>query len=319
MEAAEGPPTGPVGTGRAGRVLSLAGVAVAGLAVVMVGRELATSWPEVRAALQNATWSWLAFAAVSASLAMLAMASSWRSVLELLGVAPARRRVVASYFVGEMGKYVPGGIWPVLGRGELARRRGVPAEQAYGSVALSLLMLYLAAAFTLAAFLPFASGGLASNWLLFLLAVPAGLAVLHPRVLTRLGRILSRLLRAEGDVRVPGWRESFRLLLRYAPCWVLIGTATWSVARALTPDVSWPRMMFAASLSWLAGFVAVPVPAGAGIREAALFAACGLPPGLAAATAVGARALFVLVDVLGAALGAMFLLDSRGEILKDSG
>jgi glycosyltransferase 2 family protein len=61
-------------------------------------------------------------------------------------------------------------------------------------------------------------------------------------------------------------------------------------------------------LSWIVGFVLVPVPGGVGVREAAFVAAAGsLDPGIAAATAVAARALFVLVDALGAALGALAL------------
>jgi uncharacterized membrane protein YbhN (UPF0104 family) len=59
-------------------------------------------------------------------------------------------------------------------------------------------------------------------------------------------------------------------------------------------------MMFATILSWVVGFLAVPVPSGAGIRETVLFAASGLPQSTAITTAVGARILFVVVDVVGA-------------------
>ena len=66
-------------------------------------------------------------------------------------------------------------------------------------------------------------------------------------------------------------------------------------------------------LSWIVGFVLVPVPGGVGVREAAFVAAAGsLDPGIAAATAVAARALFVVVDALGAALGTLAL--RRGEV-----
>jgi uncharacterized membrane protein YbhN (UPF0104 family) len=56
------------------------------------------------------------------------------------------------------------------------------------------------------------------------------------------------------------------------------------------------------------GFVLVPVPGGVGVREAAFVAAAGsLEPGIAAATAVVARAAFVAVDAGGALLGAMVI------------
>jgi hypothetical protein len=49
------------------------------------------------------------------------------------------------------------------------------------------------------------------------------------------------------------------------------------------------------------GFLAVPVPAGAGVRELVFVALCGLPAAPGAAVALLARASLLLVD---AALGA---------------
>jgi len=65
-----------------------------------------------------------------------------------------------------------------------------------------------------------------------------------------------------------------------------------------------PRVVFAAVLSWVVGFLAVPVPAGAGVREAVLLAASGLDGGVAAATAIIARVIFIAVDAVGGLLGA---------------
>jgi uncharacterized membrane protein YbhN (UPF0104 family) len=88
---------------------------------------------------------------------------------------------------------------------------------------------------------------------------------------------------------------------------VLIGTATWCVARAFDPSASWLGVAPAAILSWIVGFVSVPVPGGIGVREAAFVALAGtIPTGVRATVAVAARLCFMLVDAAGAALGAMF-------------
>jgi uncharacterized membrane protein YbhN (UPF0104 family) len=87
---------------------------------------------------------------------------------------------------------------------------------------------------------------------------------------------------------------------RYLPAWLLIWVATWCVARALIPDPPVLRLGIAAMLSWVAGLAAVPVPAGAGVREATFVALAGLPVGLAATVAVTSRLLFLVVDALGA-------------------
>ena len=89
----------------------------------------------------------------AASAGMTTIAAGWTDVLDLLGAHVGRWRVIGWYYVGELGKYLPGGVWPVLGRGELARRGGVGRSVAYASVGLSLATLYLAAALTALVFL----------------------------------------------------------------------------------------------------------------------------------------------------------------------
>jgi uncharacterized membrane protein YbhN (UPF0104 family) len=287
---------------RAARLVSVVGLVLGGLAVAFVVRRLVKDWPEVSDQIGDADVTWLVGAGVLAVAGMTSIAWGWRHVMRTLDTGAPLHKVIAWYYVGELGKYVPGGVWPVLGRGELARRGGVPRTRSYTSVALSLGMLYLAAMFTAAAFLPFAiaGGGGFSPWMLFLLALPVGVVLLHHDVLDKLIGVVSRATKRNVNVLVPRWGDSLVLVARYVPTWLFIGGATYAVTRSLTPDVSFPRMMFATILSWVVGFLAVPVPSGAGIRETVLFAASGLPQSTAITTAVGARILFVVVDVVGA-------------------
>src|SRR3546814_3278053 len=74
-----------------------------------------------------------------AAVSMGAIAVPWQRAVRLLGDDLPMRQILSRYFVGELGKYVPGGVWPVLGRGELAARQGIRRTAAYGSVLLSLL------------------------------------------------------------------------------------------------------------------------------------------------------------------------------------
>jgi uncharacterized membrane protein YbhN (UPF0104 family) len=312
-------PTGPPapdeddeGAGRRGRsrsrtaaLVGLVGLLVGGAAVAFVVATLVDRWSEVSEEIRHAEVGWLVAAATLAALGMVTIAWGWRHVLALLGVRAPAPRVVGWYFAGEIGKYVPGGVWPVLGRGEIARRHGVPRTRAYASVALSLMVLYLAAMFVAVALLPFAlSEEGFSPWMLCLLALPLGLALLHHSVLERMVALVERLTGRRVGIDVPRWDESLLLVARYVPAWFFIGTATWCVARALDPGASFARVCFAAVLSWIAGFLAVPVPGGAGVREAVLYASSGLSKAEAVTVAVAARLLFVVVDVVGALAGA---------------
>jgi glycosyltransferase 2 family protein len=272
---------------------------------VFVVRAISNQWSEVRSSLSDAEPAWLVLAVVCAALGMLAVALPWKRALRVVGIEAGLAACVTWYFVGEIGKYVPGGIWPVVGRAELARRGGHPRSGAYASVALSLGALYLSGMLLVALLLPLRlmSNSNGSLWVLLLL--PVGLALLHHRPLTWMVELAEKAMKRKLDVRIPPWSESLKLIACYLPAWALIGTATWCVARAFDPSVSWLTIAPAAMLSWVVGFVLVPVPGGVGVREAAFVALVGgaVPSGVRATIAVVARLVFMLVDALGAVIG----------------
>jgi uncharacterized membrane protein YbhN (UPF0104 family) len=246
---------------------------------------------------------------VLAALGMSLVAVAWKTVLRALGAHVTFRDVGRWYFPGELGKYVPGGIWPVVGRAELATRSGVRRTIAYTSVALSLAALYLAALAVVALAAPFQLSAEHDSVapFLVLLLLPIGLLALHPRVLGTVLALARRVTHRELHVEIPPWRTSLLGVVVYTPAWLAIGTATWCIARALDPQASFGQVFVAAVLSWVVGFVLVPVPGGIGVREAAFTATAGLAPGIAATVALAARITFMLVDVLGAVVAPVIL------------
>lgn len=218
-----------------------------GFVVALVARH----GDESRAALADASVGWLVLAAVLAAAAIVVVALGWARIVGGDGDGGDRRLFVAAFFAGEIGKYVPGAVWPVVGRAEHAVRLGVPRAAAYRSVVQSLVANYAA-------------------------------AFVAPAVFARRVR-------------------------QYVPAWVLIGGATWCVARALDPGAPVVRVAAAGVASWVVGFVAAPVPAGVGVREAAFVALAGLPAGVGAAAALLARLVFVAVDSVGAVVGTTVL------------
>ncbi len=329
MDPADPPPAGDVGTDpggpdgpssaptgrrrRAAQLTTVAGLLIGGVTCAFVVRTLSSEWSEVREAVLDASPAWVAVCFLLCIASMTSIGWVWTDVMALLGVRVQRSRALAWYYVGELGKYLPGGVWPVLGRGELARRNGgVPGPRAYASVALSLVTLYLAAMLVAVGLLPFALGDDGPGAAAFVLVLlPLGLAALHPRVIEPLLGLVRRVTKRPLAMEVPPWRDTVVVVLRYVPTWVFIGGATAAMAQAIDPGASPTRVAFAAVLSWTAGFLAVPVPAGAGVRETVFIAASGLPPELGATVAVATRVLFIVVDGGGAALAGAYLRRHR--------
>lgn len=284
---------------------TFAGVAIAAVCGWFVVDRLAADWPEARHALASASAGWLIAGVVLAAAGMTTIAIGWHATLATLGHRMPIGATIAWYFAGEIGKYVPGGLWPIVGRAELARRGGVPRSAAYSSAALSLALLYLAAALVASVMSPFALDALDGPLAIVLLVPPVGLVCLHPRVTAFAVDVVGRVARRPLELSTPSFGEALALIARFVPAWLLIGTATWTIARALDPGASWGRVVLATAVAWLAGFAAVPVPGGVGVREAVFVALAGsLAPGVAGSTAVIARVCFIAVDAIGAALSA---------------
>ena len=298
---------GPVAArGPARRVIALVGVVIAAVGLVFVVRAVGRNWDEVRDALRTASVGWLILAFPVALAAMATIGAGWRRAIRLVGAERPLGEVLRWYFVGQLGKYVPGALWAVVGRAELAASGGLGRTAAYTSTGLSMVATYLAAGLVAVVTLPLAiaGGGELDEALWALLFVPAGLLVLHPAVLSWLVRSGERVFGDGRHAVVPRWWPTVRLVLSLLPSWLLIGTATWLVTRGLDPSAPFAPVLFAAALSWLVGFVVVPVPGGLGVREATFtaLAATVVPVGVAAAAALVARVLFMVVDVTGAAL-----------------
>ncbi|MGZ4677580.1 MAG: lysylphosphatidylglycerol synthase domain-containing protein [Acidimicrobiia bacterium] len=308
-QAPDAPPRRSGSRRRLGILSTLVGLTLAVIAGFFVTRAVVDEWSTVEPKLGSASVGWLVVGVLTAAVAMVAIAVPWHRCLALVGVATTRRAATAWYFVGEIGKYVPGGIWPVVGRGELARSGGHPRAATYASVGLSLAVLYLAAMAVAAVLVPvrLLRSGADALWVLLLL--PVGLGLLHHRPLEWLVRRIERVMHREVPVVVPRWRDTLLLLVRYVPAWLLVGTATWCIARALDPGASWLTIAPAAILSWVVGFLLIPVPGGVGVREAAFVALVGssMGTGVRSAVAIAARLAFIVVDGGAAAICALLL------------
>jgi uncharacterized membrane protein YbhN (UPF0104 family) len=278
-------------------------VALAGS--VFVARKLAVGWNEYKDVIGDARWGWLIVALPLAALGMASVGMVWRRIIIALGGDVSRREIFVWYQLGQMAKYLPGGVWPMVGRSEMAVRGGLRRTLAYNSVALSMGAAYLCATLVSAALLPAivlsddaVGGGL---WVFVL--IPIGLLVLHPAVLGRLFGLAERVLGGAEEQQVPPWTESVKLVLRHTVSWLCIGVSTWFVALTFDPNAPLLEIVFAGVLSWVTGFIVVFVPGGLGVREAAFTAAAGgaLDPEIAATVAVVSRLVFMSGDALGAA------------------
>ncbi len=300
---------------RARRWSVVAGTAIGLAGAAFVIRTLLRDREAVTDAVAHARPGLLALALLLGGFGMVSIGIAWHTAVRVLGGSIGLLPTLRAYFVGQLGKYVPGGVWAVMGRGEWVRSAGVPGAVAYSSVLLSMGSVYLAAVLLAATLVPvaglFGSNGDARYGFVLLL-LPLGFALLHPRLVHAMLRGLRRVTGRDLAVQVPRWGISSAVVLQQVPSWLLIGLATYSVAVAFGEAGSVVNIVAATAISWVVGFVVLPVPGGIGVRETAFVAlATSLSPAIAATVAVAARLVFVVVDATGAAVAT--LVSRRGR------
>jgi uncharacterized membrane protein YbhN (UPF0104 family) len=222
---------------------------------------------------------------------LLATGMLWLRLMAALGAELPLRDGLAMFFVGQLGKYIPGSVWSIGAQAQMAGRRSVPPR-----VTVAAGLLFLGYHVTTAVVVGTAAlllGGLESpwpDWLSVLLLVGAALGLL-PAVVRRLGR------------RVAG--RSVSISVGDTVVGLALMAVAWTAYSAglvlLSPGSPWGDVAAlggAFALAYAVGVVIVVAPAGLGAREG-LFVLLLTPLlGVAGATAVAllARVVHTVAD-----------------------
>ena len=218
---------------------------------------------------------------------MTAYAMTWAPALRPSGAEPVPD-MVAAYYAGGLGKYLPGGAWQYVGRAGLLVRRGVPVGAASASLVLEALASAAAAGAARAARGRARGPGCGRR---------RGPGDPRAGAVGALGRLVRRVpgFGALELHRLPG------LVARYVLVWLLFGVAFWLTARALfdVPASEVLRYSGVFAAAWVAGFVVVIAPGGLGVREAVIVALLRGRLGEAEAIvlATASRIAFTIVDL----------------------
>jgi uncharacterized membrane protein YbhN (UPF0104 family) len=206
------------------------------------------------------------------------------------------------YFTGQLGKYVPGGIWPIVGRAELAVRNNVARTDAYATTGLSLVTTYTGAIIAIAIGAAFTQGKQLISLGIVMLLIVGYVLFANAWLRTKAIAALSSISPSAQSLTDP--QRLARLALAHVPSWFLMSLSTTVTASAFHANIGVLHMLFITSTSWLVGFVVVGVPGGIGVREAVFTSLAsgfiGAP--VAVSIALMSRVVFIAVDLVGALL-----------------
>jgi hypothetical protein len=281
-------------------------IAVVVIAVGIGAYAIVKEWAQVHTALGEIGF----LASFEALLALLVMQfatlKQWQSLLAGLGSPLPVTTAGRILFIGQLGKYIPGSVWPILTQMELGARAKVPRARSASAAVLTMVLSLASGLMVAGATLPFAHYSAGYDWVFIF--VPVILVCLYPPVLNRLlNKLFALTKRAPLDQPV-----TLPMLLRALGwsllAWLANGVQIWILADRLgaPPGRTFLIALGGYAFAWCVGFVIIFAPAGAGARDALLILALTPVIGSHAALAVAlvSRAVNTISDLLVAGAAA---------------
>lgn len=242
------------------------------------------------------------------------MVRTWTWSMRWWGATLAFREAWRIWALSNLARFIPGGIWQFAGIAGLATRAGTSPIAATGGVVLQQLVVLATGAAVAAAFLPaLALDNFPLSYGVAIAVAAAGLAILAfalPHGSALLQRVTARF--TSRVVVLPTMRvwSVARYTAALIVPWLAYGIAFWLFARGVAgdraPGLALSIASFTAAYVW--GIIWVPVPAGLGVREAALVALLSSQTGsdVAVILAIGSRVWLTAVEIIGAFIAIAF-------------
>ncbi|TKJ97002.1 hypothetical protein PlfCFBP13513_13825 [Plantibacter flavus] len=245
-----------------------------GFAVVVIACiawTVVANWASFSASVSQMDPLWIVASGAAGFTGVALSMLAWRAIVIAFGHRISVRDAGYVVFVSQIGKYIPGGVWPIVAGSQLGRRAGLPTATTVVTLTAQL-GVSLVTGSTLAVGALFGFPALREYaWVLVVLVVIGVVALLPPvmrRVLGWMFTVMKRRdelpeLRTLPLLSAVGWSLA---------SWAAFGLHLWCIVSALgTLDVAaiLPAICGYA-LAWVVGFLAVIAPAGAGVREAIL-------------------------------------------------
>ncbi|MFT5527751.1 MAG: uncharacterized membrane protein YbhN (UPF0104 family) [Pirellulaceae bacterium] len=216
---------------------------------------------------------WLVLSGVFYALGMVPSWWYWHNTLQAMGQQPSWFRSCRAFFIGHLGKYVPGKALVVILRARYVSDEKVDATVAGVAVFVETLTLMAVGAMVASAILLF----YLEHWQLLVLAIGLMICSAVPTFPPLFRRVVGIVKNKSGNSELQKAIDgiSYSLMARgwlaISVAWVLFGLSLWAAMRAIPTvhEVPWnafPLLVATVSLAMVAGFLSL-LPGGAGVRE----------------------------------------------------
>lgn len=252
---------------------------------------------------------------VLGAVCVLATWRAWLEVLRGLGVPMPSSVSARVFFVSQLGKYIPGSVWPAVMQMEAGRARGANRWKMLGANLVTIAIGCCIGLIVACSVIPFYDTNALTKFWWALLALPLLLVALYPRVLHASLNLVLRILRRPPLVDQLSLRSELRAAGWYVVSWAALGAHLGVLAASVGSNrlSVYFLCVGAMALGMSLGILFIPVPAGAGVRDLILVLVLGsvMKTGQALAVAVASRAILIGCDITLAVVAALLTRSRR--------
>ncbi len=282
-------------------------VIIIGIVFFFLARILYRDWNKISTYDWDVNYYLLVFSFILMVANSLVISLGWNLILRLLGAVVGYRKALKIYLLTELGKYIPGKIWTMVGKVYFLEKEGVAGVKAATSVVVRLAIHVVSGLLIFLVSLLFWTPAESVRRVYFLFfLLPLGLLFLHPSVFGRTLNFALKRLKRDSIKFTLKYEHIILLIFFWCGWWVLTGISIYFLIVSIYPLSSalLPAIIGICAITWLAGFFSFIVPAGLGIIEGmvVLLLSLYLPVYMATLIALLIRVLRTANNVLCAAV-----------------
>lgn len=241
--------------------------------------QISSHWDQIRDYQWQVDIFRLVLSIVLGVATLVVMAGVWKIIIAGFGHQLSLGKSFRVFYLSNLGRYVPGKVWQLVGILYLAKKEGIEPETAGASflvvqlfaIPASFLVFALAAQFEPALIIErFAIMGSYSAWLMAVgMLVFCGALVMYPSGVLKLANRLLRLVgRPQVEFRLDK-SVALRVLLGYCLGWIMYGLAFWLFVSSVAPQTELGPIAAIGlfNAAYQIGYLALFAPGGFGPRE----------------------------------------------------
>jgi uncharacterized membrane protein YbhN (UPF0104 family) len=233
----------------------------------------------------------------------------WRSLLQKLSSKLPFKKAFKIWFYSNLGKYVPGKIWSVMGMVYMCEKEGIPKAATLSSAILNQL-LNIIGGLILVLILSGTKFLRGMSKLYYLPLILVFVISLYPRVMEKILNWGLKKLKKEPVKVNLSFKENLFFTLLFMLAWGVYGVAFNIFILSLTDSSFnlWPFLTSIFAFSYILGFLSIFVPGGLGVREGILvyYLSSYFPLPVAALIALLSRLWMTAAEVLGLLISLRF-------------